>query len=139
MLVIKGKAKLINCCKKNPILSSITRQKYKIASFLAKNGGDINWRGPHSPSALQLVVDQNNVQALEELLRWPSLDPIDYDYFDEEGKNIFHRIAEIKNTELLLRIVRSAKYNDVMVKQHVNETITGRDVDTLPIVLCCPV
>ena len=56
-MVLRGKSKLVYCCEVNPVLISIIRQKYMIAKFLIMQGGDINWRGPNTPSAVQIAVD----------------------------------------------------------------------------------
>ncbi len=49
-LVNIGSAKIVYCCKLNPVIEAVKLKKYKIASFLASKGADVNWRGPNSPS-----------------------------------------------------------------------------------------
>ena len=52
---------------------------------------------------------------LKEILGWPKLEPIDFQYVDSEGKNIFHRIAEKQNPELFVRIAETQYFNHALV------------------------
>ena len=49
-LVHIGSAKIVYCCKLNPVIEAVKLKKYNIASYLASKGADVNWRGPNSPS-----------------------------------------------------------------------------------------
>lgn len=105
-----GKAITVHCCAINPVLTAIKRGKYIIGRYIAvKGGGDVNWRGPGQPSAVQIAVDQDNVILLEEVLGWPKLEsPLDLDYLDPAtGTNIFHRIAKHSNIELFTKLLQS--------------------------------
>jgi len=94
------------------VLTAIGRGKYLIARYLAiRGGGDVNWRVPGQPSAVQIAVNQNNVVLMEEVLGWPHLEsPLDLDYIEPStGTNIFHRIAKKQNPELFEKLARSNK------------------------------
>ena len=79
-----GGAKTVYCCRLNPVLTAIKRGKYTLARYLVvKAGGDVNWRAPGQPSAVQIAVNLNNVVLLEEVLGWPRLEvPLDLAYVD---------------------------------------------------------
>lgn len=129
-LVGLGNAKTVYCCKLNPVLGAIRRGKYVIARYLAvKGNGDVNWRGPGQPSAVQIAVDQDNMTLLDEVLSWPNLElPLDLDYLDSEsGTNIFHRIAKKQNIDLIKKLNESGKLeaNPQLLFRAMNTTVSG--------------
>ncbi|CDW90127.1 ankyrin repeat protein [Stylonychia lemnae] len=138
ILLHKGKSKIVYCCRANPIIEAVKTEKFILAKYLAINGGDVNWRGPNQPSLVQIAVDLNNEYVLKEILSWQKLDPIDFYYYDQNGKNIFHRIAELQNPELFIKIAESNKFNPAMIFKYINEPVKDQGIETLPLVKCCP-
>lgn len=66
----------------------------------------------------------------------PNLDPIDIDYVNESGKNLFHHIAEGKQVPLFFALVNSRHIGQYDIKVALNKPILNQNMEGLPLVLC---
>lgn len=65
---------------------------------------------------------------------------MDLEWVDDQGMNIFHRIAKKQNPELFERLSRSPHLHadPQLLFDTLNTPIAGQGPETLPLVLACP-
>jgi len=72
----------VHCCHVNPILAALEANKLYLAKYLLKKGADANWRSSEQLSAVHIAVSLNNAELLKQVLAWPRLESLEYEFTD---------------------------------------------------------
>jgi hypothetical protein len=117
-----------------PLFAAISRRNYGVIKYMRGKGVNVN--GSESvPSALQVAISINEAGLCRILLGWSDL-RIDWQ-FSQNGKNLFHRIAQNKGTEILDLLTAHRSEEELeQINEALNQSLD--DVGTTPLYYALP-
>jgi ankyrin repeat protein len=104
-----------------PLFIALSMRHIAVAKLLKSRGASING-GPTSPSALQVAVSANDPALVVLILSWEELE-IDW-LFRQNGKNMFHRIAQNKGYEVASLLLKNRSLTDLAaIKEALSQSV----------------
>lgn len=121
-----------------PLFIALSNKRLGLVKLLRASGALINGTA-ENPSALQVAVSANDAGICRMILGWSELQ-IDWLY-RQNGKNLFHRIAQNKGHEIFdLLVAHRSKEELEVISEALNQS-TAKDPsegDTLPVLYAFP-
>lgn len=121
-----------------PLFIALSMRHMSVAQLLKDKGANINGTSI-SPSALQVAISANDTDLVEMILSWEDLE-VDW-LFRQNGKNMFHRIAQNKSLEICMLILKDKRASDrKAIKEALNQSVLDDWLqgDTTPILFALP-
>ena len=121
-----------------PLFIALSHKRLGLVKVLRAYGAQVNGTSDN-PSALQVAVSANDAGICRLILGWSELE-IDWLY-RQNGKNMFHRIAQNKGNEIFdLLVAHRSKQELATISAALNQS-TAKDPDegdTLPVLFAFP-
>ena len=116
-----------------PLFVAIHAKNEKVVQFLKQQKAEINGTA-EVPSALQVAISGDDFEMCSLILSWPELQ-IDWQY-QQNGKNMFHRIAVNSGLQVFELLVKNRLAQDLKEIKKALNTATSNDPfqsDTIPL------
>ncbi|CDW86950.1 ankyrin repeat protein [Stylonychia lemnae] len=123
----------------NPLHLAIKNKNYKIMRLLYKNGDAAPGRNlANEMTPIQLAIRHEDTNLFKEMLTWRD-NVIDFEYQDEQGRNLLHIIAQNKSIDIFKSLVSETSNKYLRnITQALNVSVDPNQPYLTPLYYCYP-